>query len=81
MDEHFSPRRKGALRHTHLSNQSLDAGDDFIAPRFQSDGHQEGRDESQGNADRQGGEKRTRISGMGASTSSSPPKVSRTMPP
>jgi hypothetical protein len=52
----FSLRRQRGLRDSGLSHQTLGTGDHFVAPCFESDSHEEGRDQPEWDADGQRGE-------------------------
>ena len=45
-----------SLRDSCFANETLGSSDYFVAPRFQCDRHQEGGDQSKGNADSESGQ-------------------------
>src|ERR1022692_1427857 len=58
VDENLSARRKRSLRDAGFTDQSLSAGDHLVAARFESDAHQECRNQAEWNAD---GERREQV--------------------
>ena len=81
MDKDFALRRECGLCDSGFAHQALRSGDDFVAPRFERDSHQEGCDQAERNAYGQRGQQVDAHFGNRRIDQEQAPKVSSAMPP